>query len=85
MVKLMNNWQNTGTQKGVFRDARLNQGKDTPQQPTEEERSCHLCPGDCGEEEIELHYLECPSEDMVKARSKLIKNVCSRLKKIEYV
>ena len=78
----MNNWQNTGKQKGLFRDSRLNQGKETPQLPTEEERSCHLCLEDCREEEIELHYLECPSEDILNARIKLIKNVCSRLQKL---
>jgi hypothetical protein len=81
-VKLLHNWQNTGTQKGRMRDARLNLGSENQKTPTIEETSCHLCPDGCGEEEVDLHYLSCPKEDAKTARVTMIKKVLLQLRKM---
>ena len=44
LIKLLHNWQNTGRQKGRFRDSRLKLDSEEPLAPTEEERHCHECP-----------------------------------------
>ena len=82
LIKMLHNWQNTGRQKGKMRDARLYQNAEVPKVPTEEELTCHLCPEGCGEEEKELHYLECPTEKMKKERGKLLNTVLKRLKEL---
>ena len=82
IVKLMHNWQNVGRQKGKIRDAKLKLETDNPLQPTKEEIDCHLCPGECGEEEGHLHYLSCQEKTAKTARRVLIRKVLTKLKKV---
>ena len=82
LIKLIHNWQNTGRQKGRFRDARLKLDSEAPLIPTEEELHCHECPDGCNEEETDLHYLNCPAPHAVKRRQACIIKVLSRLKKL---
>ena len=83
LIQMLHNWQNIGKQKGIFRDARIKQDKESTNEPTEEEKSCHLCPEGCGEEEKELHYLHCPDALSIKSRRTLIRKVLRRLKAIK--
>lgn len=80
IVKMMNNWQNTGRQKGKIRDAKLKIGTETPIIPSIDDKTCHLCPAGCNEEEASLHYLHCPIGELKKRRSILISKVLRRLK-----
>ena len=80
LLKMLHNWQNTGKQKRIMRDARLKLDSDNPLQPTEEEKHCELCPEGCGEEERELHYLHCPAKLAIASRVLLIRKVLRRLK-----
>ena len=82
LVQLLNDWQNTGSQKGKFRDARLNLDKGELVKATAEEEYCHLCPGECNETETNLHYLECPALLAQTGRRGLIKKVLKRLKNL---
>ena len=75
LVQLLNDWQNTGDQKGKFRDARLRLDSDDSKVATAEEEHCHLCPEDCKETEKPLHYLECPSPHAKKRRKGCIDKV----------
>ena len=73
---MLHNWQNTGKQKRIMRDARLKLESDNPLQPTEEEKNCELCPEGCGKEEKESHYLHsCPAKLAIDARIPLIRKV----------
>ena len=84
LVQLLHNWQNTGQQKGKFRDARLGQATETPNMETEEEKICHLvCPEECGEHEEELHYLECPTENMIQKKGEVDRNSSYQAKKAQ--
>ena len=80
LIKLLHNWQNTGRQKGRFRDSRLKLDSEVPLAPTEEEKHCHECPEGCNEEETDLHYLNCPAPHAMKRRRECIKKVLRRLK-----
>ena len=82
LIQLIHNWQNVGSQKGRFRDARLRLDSDNPMTPTEEEVHCHKCPEGCDEAESNLHYLECPATHTRKRRTLGIKRVLTRLKKL---
>ena len=82
IMQLLHNWQNTGRQKGKFRDARLRLQSDEPLEPTLEEVDCQKCPEGCDEEENELHFLECPKEHTRLRRKECIKKVLQKLKKI---
>ena len=82
LVQLLNDWQNTGSQKGKFRDARLKLDSEEPIKATAEEEYCHLCPGECKETETNLHYLECLSQLAQKGRQGFIKRVLKRLKNL---
>ena len=82
LVQLMHNWQNVGSQKRKFRDARLKLNSDNPLNPTEEEVNCHKCPDGCEEEEISLHYLECPMPHAKQRRKRGIKNALHRMKNL---
>jgi hypothetical protein len=79
-IKMMHNWQNVGRQKGHIRDARIRLGTDRESIPTVEEKSCHLCPEGCGEEEKEMHYIHCGTKSSKTARAALILKVLQRLK-----
>ena len=80
LLKMLHNWQNTGSQKGRIRDSRLKLHSDSPLEPTEEEASCHLCPAGCKEVENELHYLHCPDATAKSDRYDLITKVLKKLK-----
>jgi hypothetical protein len=82
LIKLIHNWQNTGRQKGMMRDARLKLDTESPLHPTVEETNCHLCPGGCGEEEGTMHYLHCSTIVSREGRKRLIKKVLRRLSKL---
>ena len=82
LIKLLHNWQNTGTQKKRFRDSRLKLDSDSPLMPTVEEERCHECPDGCNEEESDLHYLCCPAPHAIARRRECIKKVLRRLKNI---
>ena len=83
VVKMLHHWQNTSKQKGRIRDAQLKVqvGIDAPIM-NEDEKNCHLCPEGCGEEEVELHYLDCPTERSTEIRVEAILKVKRRLKKL---
>ena len=70
LIKLLHNWQNTGHQKGKFRDSRLKLDSDELLIPTEEEIHCHECPDRYNEEETDLHYLDCQAPHVKKRRKK---------------
>ena len=82
LVKLLNDWQNIGSQKRKIRDSRLKVDSDNPEEATSEERLCHLCPDGCNEEEKILHYLECPANHAIERRRASIVTVLRRLKKL---
>ena len=82
LIKLLHNWQNTGRQKGKFRDSRLKLDSDEPLIPTEEEIHCHECPDGCNEEETDLHYLDCQAPHAKIRRKKCIQKVLRRLKNL---
>ena len=82
LIKLMHNWQNTGRQKGKFRDARIKLHSNEPLTPTEEERYCHFCPDGCKQEETDLHYLNCPAPHAMERRRICIQKVLRRLKNL---
>ena len=82
LIKLIHNWQNTGQQKGKFRDARLKLDSDNPLNPTEDEIHCHMCPDGCNTEETDMHYLNCPAEHTIKRRRVHIRRVLQRLKNL---
>ena len=84
LVKMLHHWQNTGKQKGRIRDARLKikEGVEATAILNEDEKNCHLCPEGCGEEEVELHYLDCPTERSKEIRVEAILKVKRRLKKL---
>ena len=82
IVQMIHNWQNTGSQKGKMRDARLKTYSDDPIEPDQEERNCHLCPAGCGEEETSMHYLHCPTINLVKAREGLVTTVIRKMRAI---
>ena len=82
IVQLMNNWQNTGDQKGKMRDARLKTLSEEPIEPDEEDRVCHMCPAGCREVEKSMHYLHCPVEKLIRARKELAIKVIRQLKVI---
>ena len=80
LIQLLHNWQNTGRQKGIFRDSRIKIGTEVPLEPTTEETHCHKCPDGCEEEESDLHFLECPTIHARRRRKTSIKTVLRRLK-----
>ena len=82
LIKLLHNWQNTGRQKGKFRDARIKINSDDPLTPTEEETHCHKCPDGCNEEETDLHYLNCVALHAKRRRKVCIEKVLRRLKSL---
>jgi ribonuclease HI len=80
LLKMLHNWQNTGKQKRLFRDSRLKMESDNPLAPTAEEIKCELCPEGCNEEEVAMHFTNCPVAHSIRARSDLIRKVLRRLK-----
>jgi hypothetical protein len=82
MIKMMHNWQNTGKQKAIIRDARLRADTPLPLAPTVEETTCHLCPHGCGRDEGYMHYLTCTTETAKEERKRLIKKVLRRLRSL---
>ena len=82
LIQLLHNWQNTGRQKGKFRDARLKLDSEEPLKATEEEIHCHECPDGCNEEETDLHYLNCQAPHAIKRRGECIIKVLRRLKNL---
>ena len=66
-----------GKQKGRIQDARINSLDDDSRILNEDEKVYHECPEGCGEEEIELHYLDC--QKMRKKRVEAILTVKRRL------
>ena len=83
IVQVLHDWQNVGSQKGRFRDARLGSKVEPPLQPTVEEESTHKCPMECGETEDNLHYVKCQATSAIKARDKMRKNLLGRLRKLK--
>ena len=63
---MSHHWQNTGKQKGRIQDARINSIDADSRILNEDEKICHKCPEGCKEEETELHYLDCQSENAKK-------------------
>jgi hypothetical protein len=79
-IKMMHNWQNIGWQKGQIRNARMRLDTDRERAPTVEEKSCHLCPEGCSEEENKMHYLHCGTARTRTARARMIAKVLQRLR-----
>jgi hypothetical protein len=80
LLKMIHNWQNVGKQKGIMRDARLKLDSETPLAPTMEEINCELCPEGCKEVEGKMHFIHCPTDTAIAARTTLIRQVLRRLK-----
>ena len=81
IVKMLHHWQNTGKQKGRMRDSRIKDKDGQSGGMSQEDLTCHLCPEECGEVELELHYLECQSDNAKRTRIEAITTVTRRLKK----
>ena len=66
-----------------MKDARLKNkaGVEAPIM-NEDEKNCHLCPEGYGEEEVESHYLDCPTGRSKEIRVEAILTVKRRLKKL---
>ena len=73
IIQVLHNWQNVGHQKGKFRDARLGREIDPPLQPTEDEKTIHLCPNGCGMTEKSMHYVHCQEDSSKNKRNELRK------------
>ena len=82
IIKMLHHWQNTGNQKGKIRDSKYKDENENITGMSQEEKNCHLCPEECGEEELNLHYLECQSDNAIKVRLEAIETVTRRLKKL---
>jgi hypothetical protein len=64
----------------MFQDARLKLESVRPLQPTEDEVECEKCPMGCNEVKGSMHFLHCSKQQVIIARTKMIRNVLRRLK-----
>ena len=78
LIQLIHNWQNTGYQKGQFRDSKLDQDA---YEPTTAEKNDHLCPSGCGLSEGSLHYMTCEADTMVSHREKARGKALQKMRK----
>jgi hypothetical protein len=83
-VKLMHNWQNTGSQKRQFSTSHSTSHQLCSEilgitKPDAEFR----CPLGCGHAEIPFHYMHCTSDMMMTAREQGIATLTKQLKKIK--
>ena len=83
LLQLMHDWQNVGSQKRKFHEARDSTTNSTLPPTTQTQRDEEKCPAQCGELEGNLHYMKCKAETMRTERTKLLASCRKNLTRID--